>query len=123
MKALVLLCALAGLATISPGARAETVILDSASSARERYAASRLKDALAKAGVLPRPNTRILVGTKSSSLFAAEKSPPAFPEGASEAFQLKRAGADWLVIGSDPSGVLDGCLELARRIRNGSPPA
>ena len=44
---------------------------------------------------------------------------PAFPKGVTEAFLLKRAGNDWLVAGSDPSGVLYGCLEMARRIEAG----
>jgi hypothetical protein len=115
MKAFALFWALVGLAIIPRGAHAETVVVDAASSAREQYAASHLKNALAKAGVRPPPDTRILVGTKSSSLFA-EKSLPAFAEGATEAFRLKRVGSDWLVVGSDPSGALYGCLELARRI-------
>ena len=83
---------------------------------RELYAAARRADAIAKAGVSLGAGSRILAGARSSSIFANTASLPAFPEGATEAFRLKRSGNDWLVAGSDPSGVLYGCLEMARRI-------
>ncbi len=80
---------------------------------RELYAASRLNDAIARARVRLPAHSRILVGTQASSLFGAS---PLTLDHATEGFRLLRSGNDWRVIGSDPSGVLYGCLELARRI-------
>jgi hypothetical protein len=95
---------------------APQIVTDPGATPRELYAVSRLADAIAKAGVSLGAGSRILAGTRSSSIFSNAASLPAFPEGATEAFRLKRSGNDWLVVGSDPSGVLYGCLEMARRI-------
>jgi hypothetical protein len=97
-------------------AAAPQIVTDPAATPRELYAASRLADAIAKSGVSLGTGSRILAGTRSSSIFANTAAPPPFPEGATEAFRLKRSGNDWLVVGSDASGVLYGCLEMARRI-------
>jgi hypothetical protein len=97
-------------------AAAPQIVTDPGATPRELYAASRLSEALAKSGVSLGTGSRILAGTRSSSIFADTTSLPGFAEGATEAFRLKRSGNDWLVVGSDPSGVLYGCLEMARRI-------
>ncbi len=90
-----------------------TVITAPGASPRELYAASRLKDAIAKAHLRLPDNSRILVGTQASSLFGHAAF---FPGNTSEAFHLEQRGNEWWVAGSDPSGVLYGCLELARRM-------
>jgi hypothetical protein len=54
-----------------------------------------------------RPGARVSVGVHSGE----------FPAGASEAFHLLRRGSSWAVTGSDASGALYGCLELARRVQ------
>ena len=82
-------------------------------SPRELYAASILNDAVARANVRLPEGSRVLVGTLASSLFGDAAS---FPPNTSEAFRLMRSGRNWWVVGSDPSGALYGCLELARRI-------
>ena len=78
------------------------------------YGAWRLREAL---GPLPGAKAAgtILVGVNSSSLFAGIAGLPDFAT-RTESFHLGRAGNRWVVVGSDPSGVLYGCLELARRI-------
>lgn len=95
---------------------AAEVVTDPAATPRELYGAARLDSALAKAGIRLPAGSRILAGTQNSSIFG--NTAPAFPEGASEMFRLKRNSRGWLVIGSDPSGVLYGCLELARRVES-----
>jgi len=70
-------------------------------SARELFGAERLRVALA--GV-SRAGAHVVVETNS-----AVKD--------SEAFRLSRAGNEWIVAGSDASGALYGCLELARRVK------
>ena len=116
MKSLLCAIVIPGLMFL-PCADAEgpQIVTDPGATPRELYAASRLADAIAKAGVSLGAGSRILAGTRSSSIFANTSPLPAFPEGATEAFRLKRSGNDWLVAGSDPSGVLYGCLEMARR--------
>lgn len=116
MKAFLLVFAIVVLAILPCAAPAATVITDPAATPRELYGVSRLTDAVAKAVESLPAGSRILAGTRSSSLFANTASLPAFSDGATETFRLQRVGNDWLVVGSDPSGVLYGCLELARRI-------
>ncbi|HYW42085.1 MAG TPA: hypothetical protein VE959_04460 [Bryobacteraceae bacterium] len=72
--------------------------------ARELLGAERLRIALERVN---RPGARVIAETRASE----------FPAGASEAFHLTRKGDAWLVTGSDPSGVLYGCLETARLVR------
>jgi hypothetical protein len=83
---------------------------------RELYGAQKLRAALA--GVTgPAPGTRILAALRS----APELKPfdlPEFPPPAEEAFLIRQVGKTWIVAGSDPSGVLYGELELARRVRS-----
>ena len=83
---------------------------------REAYGLSRLQAALSAATNRP-AEVRVIVGRRSSKLFAKHAKLAAFEPGQSEAFLLKRVGHDYLVVGSDASGVLYGCLELARRIK------
>jgi hypothetical protein len=71
-------------------------------SPRELFGAERLRAALAD---ISQPDARVIASVAASPEFA----------GAPEAFHILRRGNEWLVIGSDPSGVLYGCLELARR--------
>jgi hypothetical protein len=100
-------------AVLPCAAQTGEIVTDPSATPRELYAAARVTDALAKAGVSLPAHSRIVAATESSSLF---RNPPRLPDNAMEAFRLTRAGNDWLVIGSDPSGVLYGCLDLARRI-------
>lgn len=71
--------------------------------ARELLGVERLRSALAN---VSQPNARVLARVAPAPEFS----------GAAEAFHLLRRGNQWLVTGSDPSGVLYGCLELARRV-------
>jgi hypothetical protein len=87
------------------------VITDPQATSRELYGASRLNSALARAG----QDGNVLVGIRSARIFDGISGLPDF--GArTESFALRRAGERWLVVGSDASGVLYGCLELARRV-------
>jgi hypothetical protein len=91
------------------------VKVDPAATPRERYGASQLEAALESPGVRLPSSGRILAGVRRSPLFSSYSGLPNFSAADSEAFHLGRAGKDWLVVGSDPSGVLYGCLELANR--------
>src|SRR5438445_12069177 len=91
------------------------ITLDAHASPRESYGASRLRKVLEAPGVHAPEGARVIAAVRSSSLFANDPDLPRFEEGATEAFRLRRAGNRWLVIGSDPSGVLYGCMELARQ--------
>jgi hypothetical protein len=91
------------------------VILDPGATPREKYGASRLEAVLNTTGFRVPKLARIIAGTRGSTIFAAYSGLPEFSAGETEAFQLRRSGSNWLVLGSDPSGVLYGCLELARR--------
>ena len=90
-----------------------TVTTDPQATPRELYGARRLREALGRSGA--KTSGAVLVGVKSSRLFAGIAGLPDFATRA-ESFHLGRAGSRWVVVGSDPSGVLYGCLELARRI-------
>ena len=90
------------------------VVTDPAATPRELYGAARIEAALTKTGVALPAGSKILAGTQSSSIFAGAET-GAVPSGV-EAFHLKHAGNNWLIVGSDPSGVLYGCLELTRLI-------
>ncbi len=91
------------------------VIMDPAATPREKYGAAQLKTALGSPGFRSPESGRIVAAVRNSSLFTGYSGLPVFGETETEAFQLRRAGKDWLIIGSDPSGVLYGCLELDRR--------
>lgn len=71
---------------------------------RELFGAEQVRSALATLAERHGSDVRIIVERRSS----LQKH---------EAFRLLRTGRNLLVIGSDPSGVLYGCLELAKRIR------
>src|SRR5215469_137450 len=70
---------------------------------RELFAAQRLRDSLAE---ISQPPARVVLAVR----------PADFPAGANEAFHLWRTNDTWLVTGSDPSGVLYGAQEFARRV-------
>ena len=102
---------------LSGSAQAGTVTIatDPQATPRELYGAARLREALER--TVPGANAAgtILVGVNSSSLFAGMAGLPDFAA-RTEAFHHSRVGDRWIVAGSDPSRVLYGCLELARRI-------
>ncbi|MCX6632784.1 MAG: hypothetical protein NTW28_34725, partial [Candidatus Solibacter sp.] len=99
----ILVCCAILLSGISASAAVPVTVRDNASPP-ERLGADRLRAALESAA---QPGARVSVAL----------SPEAFAPGVSEAFHLTTQGALWRVSGSDPSGVLYGCLELARRVR------
>src|SRR5579883_2224826 len=86
-----------------PGVAAVPVSTAPGASPRELLGAERLRSSLA---AVSRPDARV----------AARVAPAEFAD-AKEAFHLSRSGNEWLVTGSDASGVLYGCLELARRVQ------
>lgn len=98
---------------VTPLRATQRVLLDPQATPREVYGASKLTEVLESKGFrLPR-NARIIAAVRSSQLFSGYASRlPLTPE--SEAFHILRAGKVWLIAGSDPSGVLYGCMELAR---------
>ncbi len=90
--------------------------LDATATPRERYGASRLEAAFESSDVRSPSHGTVIVGVRTSQIFKAFSGLPDFGANDKEAFHLRRAGDDWLVVGSDPSGVLYGCLELASRV-------
>lgn len=84
-------------------------------SPRELTGADRLRSALAS---VTAPGARVIAATLSSPTLAAFAPLPALDSADPEAFRLLRRGNTWLVLGSGPSGVLYGCLELARRVHD-----
>ena len=72
-------------------------------SPRERFGAERLRAALQ---AVTQPGAQVALAVRPSEFAGAE-----------EAFHLSRNGDTWQVTGSDASGVLYGCLELAARVR------
>ena len=102
------------LATSMAGATVP-ISLDSQASPRETYGASRLRAVLDAADFKSPDRARVIAATRNSTLFAAFPDLPQFGVKESEAFHLKRVGTQWLIAGSDASGVLYGCMELARR--------
>lgn len=92
------------------------VTADRHATPRELFGIARLESAL---GALPAPaaSARVIVGRRASEVFRAYPKLPGFAPGATEAYHLARIGDSWLVVGSDASGVLYGCLELARLAR------
>lgn len=101
-----------------PSSAAVTVNSSPQAHPRERLGVERLRSAVDSVPSLRRSNATILAGVAGSPVFArrseaARLAGPALQE----AFRLKREGNTLLVIGGDPSGVLYGCLELARRIQ------
>ena len=94
------------------------VVIVPDASPREQFGADELRSVLGSTPVDAPENAEILIGQRSSRLFDNFSNIPAFAPGASEAFRLLRRGNQWLVIGSDASGVLYGCLELSSRIRS-----
>lgn len=117
LRILTFLCLLppAGFAGVSP----DLIRAEALTSPREQHGIARLRAAVSAAPHQPGQGARIIVGRRSSKLFVGYPDVPAFAPGQTEAFLLKRIGNDWLVVGSDASGVLYGSLELARRIKAG----
>jgi hypothetical protein len=103
------------LVAIAPAAAGVRVTANPDVTPRERLAIERLQQTIDALSSLP-PGTRVVVGTVGSTILR-DFQVPALPANSSETFRLLRKGDSWLVAGSDPSGVLYGCLELARRIR------
>ncbi len=95
---------------------AVSVTLDPQASSREAYGAARLSAVLARPNIRVPAAARVLAATHDSKLLAGRTGlAGTFRSGETEAFRLLRRGNDWLIVGSDQSGVLYGCLELARR--------
>jgi hypothetical protein len=115
MKLLPLLL-LAALTT--PAFAAPTLRVSAHATAREQFAATRLRSALAS---LPGHEVVFLATRHDPLLAPFDKQIPGFWPDAKEAFLLRRlkgAQANILIVtGFDPSGVLYGALELADRIR------
>ncbi|MEO6829796.1 MAG: hypothetical protein ABI164_08280, partial [Acidobacteriaceae bacterium] len=112
------LTVLAGIAPLTAQSRRPAVIIVSSNDAtpRELYGVSRIRAALANVNGIESAGSTILVGVRSSEIFTSMGTLSKFTPGETEAFHLLRYGNKWLVIGSDPSGVLYGSLELAHRI-------
>ncbi len=98
-----------------PARASVPIFLDPQATPREHYAASRLTTILEYPGFHAPYGARILAGVRSSTVFAEFSALSQFAPSDTEAFQIRRTGDNWLVVGSSPSGVLYGCLELARR--------
>jgi hypothetical protein len=103
-------------ASLLRAAPAVPVTMSDTATTREVYGKQRLERALATLRSAPPKGARIMAGTFSSGLFSRFTGLPPFAPDLKEAFHLMRAGNTWLVVGSDASGVLYGCLELAQRI-------
>ncbi len=116
---------LAGLAVLglvflaaAPGAAASPqvkVITAKGATPRELWGAQQLRDALAGLKNAPQ-GARVLAALRSAPEVARFHLPEFWPQ-AQEAFLIKQVGKNWVVTGSDPSGVLYGELELADRVR------
>lgn len=106
------LCSLFLYASNGMGAVPVTTAPDAAP--RELLGADRLRTALVSVTV---PDVKVLAGVRGSAIFSAYQPLPEFAAGSTEAFHLIRKGNAILVVGSDPSGVLYGSGELARRVR------
>lgn len=106
-------CLLLLLSTL-PGLAAVPIAMGAHPAPRETLGVERLSSALAN---VSQPGARVIAATRASDAFAGIAGLPDFAPRASEAFRLLRRGDAWLVIGSDPSGVLYGCLELAQRVK------
>jgi hypothetical protein len=90
------------------------VLTSAQATSRERFAAERLRAAVAE---LP-GSERILVAQREDALLKPyDKELNQFWPDAKEAFVLKRLGSTIVVTGYDSSGTLYGALELAQRIR------
>jgi hypothetical protein len=100
--------------TLFTSAATVQVVTSPLATPRERFGAERLRAAVA--GLNVPAGTRVVLGLRSSPKIEAYKALPELWPGASEAFVLKRIGNDWIVAGSDSSGVLYGALELASRV-------
>ena len=92
------------------------VSLDENATPRETYGASQLEAVLTSPEVRLPAGSRVIAAVRGSALFAGYTGLPGFAAIDSDAFHLRRIGNNWLVVGSDPSGVLYGCLELASRV-------
>ena len=91
---------------------APTLHLSAHPTPRELYAADHLRPVLAR---LP-GHEQVYLATRHDPLLAAfDKQIPDFWPDAKEAFLLRRVGNNVIVTGFDPSGVLYGAQELARR--------
>ncbi len=89
------------------------VVISAHATPRERYAAERLRAAVAE---LPTSETILLAQRNDALLARYDKQVPYFWPNAEEAFILRRLGNTIIVTGYDASGTLYGALELASRI-------
>jgi hypothetical protein len=87
----------------APAMAAVPVSAGPGATARELLGVERLRAALAN---VSQPNATVTARVALAPEFSS----------ASEAFHILRRGNEWLITGSDPSGVLYGCLELTRRV-------
>jgi len=94
---------------------AVSVVTDPSATPRELYGAERLRAAVASLRSAPE-GAQVLAAVRSAPLFAKYGDLPRFASGETEAFFLRRSGNTWFVGGSDASGVLYGCMELAREV-------
>ncbi len=99
---------------VTPSYATVRVKLDPQATPREIYGASKLTGVLESRNFRAPANPQVIAAVRTSSLLAGYPSLPQFATGDSEAFHILRVRNTWLVVGSDPSGVLYGCLELAR---------
>ncbi|MFN0172183.1 MAG: hypothetical protein ACKV22_37760 [Bryobacteraceae bacterium] len=87
---------------------------DPRASLQERFGAERLTAAFAGLTV----DGEVVAATHSSALLSELGGHAQFQAGRAESFRILRKGNRWFVIGSDATGVLYGCLDLADRVRN-----
>lgn len=97
------------------GCGAVTVRLDPQASPAERYGAARLEAALAGLST----SAEVIAATQSSAMLSEFGVRAQFTPGQTEAFRILRKQNRWFVIGSDASGVMYGCMDLAERVGKG----
>ena len=91
------------------------IVIDPKATPRELYGVERLRTTLAASSFHLPSGAQVFVGVRSSPVFAAMSKLARFDASDTEAFHLAQIGTQWLVVGSDASGVLYGCMELAKR--------
>lgn len=100
------------------GGTAVTVEGNRDATAREQLGIERLRSAAGSVASLRSEKVAILAGIAGTPVFRAHAGAAALQGAAKpEGFRLRRTGRTILVVGFDASGVLYGCMELARMIR------
>jgi hypothetical protein len=92
-----------------------SVITDPQASPRELFGVTKLTTVLEATNFNAPEGASVLAAIYSSRIFDSVPNLARFTPGETEAFHLFRVGNKWLVVGSDASGVLYGCMELAHR--------